>query len=139
MTMEDKVDLKTAEAEFDKFVELWDIDGEVEEMDQDDRQGFLDQKRRFVRAVRAGRAVVDEKGGVEYRFIAIVNELDSISLKIPKGVSYMAMDRYKERQNMHKMQAFMADMSGQPVKVFANMDGRDMKFCMAVVTLFLGS
>jgi len=134
-----EVDKKTAMVEFNKFVDLWDIDGDTEEMDDDDRAGFEDQARRIVRAIRKGRACVEDDGALGYTLIDEVNGVSTIKLKIPRGASYMAMDRYKDRQNMHKLMAYMADMSGQPVKLFSNMDGRDMKFCMAVVTLFLAS
>jgi len=135
-----KINLKTAEAEFLRFVEAWDIDADLEDMEVEDQKSFEDQKRRIVKAIKKGRAIISDDGKtVEYKLLEPVHDHTSIKMKIPRGSSFMAMDRYKEKQQIHKMNAFMASSSGLPVQVFSNMDGRDLKFCMGIALLFLAS
>lgn len=135
-----KINHKTAEAEFTRFVEAWDIDADLEDMEVEDVKSFEDQKRKIVKAIKKGRASISEDGTiVNYNLIVPVLDNTAIIMKIPKGDSFMAMDRYKEKQQIHKMYAFMAASSGLPVQIFTNMDGRDLKFCMGISLLFLAS
>ena len=134
-----KVDKKTAEQDFNCFAEAWEIDTDVEEMTQEDRDSFNDQKRKIVKAIRIGRASVDGKGDIAYVLKEPVHSVDSLTLTMPRGEGYMEMDRYKEQQSVRKFMAVMGHMSGKPVKVFSDMSGIDVKFCMAVSTLFLAS
>jgi hypothetical protein len=136
---ENKVDQKTAEQDFSRFVDIWEIDSDVESMNEDDRKSFEEQKRKIVKAIVIGRASVDQDGNIAYSLKDPVNGLDSVTLKMPRGEGYMEMDRYKEQASVHKFMAVMGSMTGKPVKVFSNMSGIDLKFCMAVSALFLAS
>lgn len=134
-----KVDKKTASVDFDRFAAAWEIDTDVEDMPQEDRQSFEDQKRKVVKAICIGRAAVQENGDIAYTFKDAVHGVDSVVLTMPRGEGYMEMDRYKDQQGVHKFMAVMGHMTGKPVKVFSGMSGIDLKFCMAVSTLFLAS
>jgi hypothetical protein len=134
-----KVDKKTAEAEFNRFADAWEIDRDVEGMTTEDRQSFEDQKRKVIKAICIGRATVGDTGDISYTFKEAIHGVDSVTLTMPRGEGYMEMDRYKEQQGVHKFMAVMGHMTGKPVKVFSGMGGIDLKFCMAVSTLFLAS
>ena len=134
-----KMTLVVAEAEFERFVEEWDIDGNIDAMSGETREDFEQQKSRIVRQILLGNAAVDEKGNVIYTLRHPQGSLTEIKFNVPNGAAYIAMDKYKERQGMHKMYAFMGEATNQPPALFSNMDGRDIKFCMGVTLLFLGS
>lgn len=134
-----KVDHKTAGQDFNRFAEAWEIDTVVEDMKQEDRDSFEDQKRKVVKAIMIGRAAVGEDGNIVYNLKDPVHGTDAVTLRMPRGEGYMEMDRFKEQQGVRKFMAVMGHMTGKPVKMFADMSGIDIKFCMAVSTLFLAS
>lgn len=134
-----KMTLAVAETEFDRFVDEWDIDGNIDAMSGETREDFDQQKNRIVQQILKGNAVVDEKGNVTYILRHPQGSLTEVKFSVPNGAAYMAMDKYKERQGMHKLYAFMGESTNQPPALFSNMDGRDIKFCMGVTLLFLGS
>ena len=133
------VDKKTAGEDFNRFATAWEIDTDVADMKQEDRDSFEDQKRKVVKAIMIGRAAVDEDGNIVYGLKDQVHGVDSVTLRMPRGEGYMEMDRFKEQQGVHKFMAVMGHMTGKQVKVFSGMSGIDIKFCMAVATLFLAS
>ena len=139
--MEEKMAREAAEHDFKTFAEAWDIDDDVDGMvDEDDKESFRLQAGRIIRKIRKGQAVVDEGGAVlRYTLLEAQGSVEVLTFNIPKGQAWSSMDRYKDRQNIGKLNAFMADMTDQSPSLFAKMDGRDLKFCQAVTNLFLGS
>jgi len=134
-----KVDLETAENEFKRFVEEWEIDDDISTMDVESKEDFERLKRRIVRAVMKGRAVIDENGDIIYTLRKSVNDIETLHFKLPYGIAYLSMDRHKDRQNVHKMNGILGNIVSQDPKIFAKMQGPDYKFCLGVVQLFLGS
>jgi hypothetical protein len=130
-----KVDRETAERDFETFAEEWGIDTDLEDMDEESRDGFEQHKRRIVRAIMSGNAVVD---GHKLSYTPL-GDSDEITFKRPKGRALLAMDNAKESQHMRKMFEFLGSVTGQAPKVFSNMDGRDLKLCSSVASLFLVS
>jgi len=135
-----KVDKKTAEAEFNRFVEAWDIDNDVSEMTEEDRSDFENHSRKIIRAIRKGLVEINIEGDVVKYFLQKpVHETTFLEFKIPTGEAWIAMDRYKDQKSIHKFNAFVASSTKKPVQIFASLDGRDMKFAQAVAVLFLAS
>ena len=136
----DTLSPEVAEKEFDRFVELWDIDGEVESMDEESRDGFEEHKRRLVRGLRGGSITVDEEGlvTIQLRWPTLEN-LAEVVCKPPGGDAMLGWDKYKDRQQVHKLNSFLGSMCGQSPAIFARMDGRDLKAVQTVALLFLGS
>ena len=134
-----KVDQKTAEQDFKRFADAWEIDTDVADMSPDDLTSFEDQKRKIIKAIKKGRASVRDNGDITYVLKEPVHGVNEVVLSMPRGEGYMEMDRYKEQASVHKFMAVMGSMTGKPVKVFSGMGGIDLKFCMAVSTLFLAS
>jgi len=135
----EKVNTETALQEFDRFLEAWDIDADVADMEEEDLKSFEDCKRKIVRAIKLGRASLNDDGSLSYVLIEAVGATSEIKMKIPSGSSYMSMDKHKDRKSIHKLYSFMAEASGTAPAIFSKMDGRDIKFFMGVSLLFLAS
>ena len=130
---------EVAEKEFSDFVDAWDIDANTDAMSGEDREAFAQQKAKIVTQIMKGSACIDEDGNISYRLKKPQGSITEIVFRIPTGEAYMKMDQYKDRQNVHKMYAFMGSMTKQAPVIFSAMDARDTKFCMGVTLLFLGS
>ena len=130
-----KVDRETAEREFDRFVEAMDLDGDSSEWDEDDRKGYDLQKGKVISAIMSGSLVVNEDG--EPVFNPTVDG-DALTFSEPTGAALMAMDRKKKAEDMGKLFAMMAAITGVHPGTFAKMKNRDLKVCMAITTLFMG-
>ena len=134
------VDHLQAEMEFDKFCEAWYIDNEVDTMKSDeDRDSFLKCKREIIRYVRDGHANFSEDG-TEVKLVLrkVVLGKEEVSLKVPTGTAFMAMDQYKEGKHVHKFHAFMADVAKVSPVMLSKMSGIDIRFFQQVFSLFLG-
>lgn len=130
-----KVDRETAELEFERFVEAMDLDLDPAEMDEEDRKGLDIQKGKILSAIMAGSLVINEDG--EPVFTPAV-EGDQIKFPEPTGAAFMAMDRKKKTEDMGKLFAMMAAITGTHASTFAKMKNRDLKVCIAITTLFMG-
>lgn len=137
-----KVSAEVAEAEFERLVKGWDLDVDPEFMDEADVEGLKPLKRRIVRDLIRGNAVVSENGRSVTYTIQDTEEFEALKeleFKVPKGSAIASFDRTKEQQQIAKLNLYMAAMTGQSSKIFSQMSEIDLKFCRALVTLFLGS
>lgn len=136
-----KITLEVAEAEFERFAARWDLDSAVEEFeDEDDRKSFLDLRRRLVRKIMSGLLVVGGDGELSYELMnPVSDQFTSVRFKMPTGAAMIAWDKFKDRQNVHKFNAFLGACTGQTPAMFAKMQLSDYKVCQAVALLFLGS
>lgn len=132
-----KIDRETANDLFSNFCEDWELDCDESGMTQDDKIDFDSQKAKIVNAVMKGRLVYENEI-LTYTVSSKSSDAGKeIEIKRPLGAAYMEMDRFKEREGVHKTYAVLAYMTGQPSSFFAKLDGIDLKPFMAVVTLFL--
>jgi hypothetical protein len=136
--METVCDQKTAESEFDRWVEVSRIDMDVEGLDSDDALDSEANKHKIVKAIMDGRLVISEDGFAVFTppgrdpITFDKNEEDLLGatdrVKVSKG---------KEFQ-VKKLYAMLAAWSGTSVATFAKgMHQADRKVCIALVTLFL--
>jgi hypothetical protein len=137
--MEWKVDNETANAEFERFCDLWEIDSDIESMSNDDKSGFESQKSQLIKAIKRGRLSVNDDGTLNYTFsdFSEKNKGETITIKRPKGSAYMEMDGFNDKQMIRKTYAILAGMTGKAVSYYSNVDGVDLKALQAVITLFL--
>ena len=133
------IDRKTAEAEFDRYCEVNDIDCDMSAMTDDERKDFEPIKKRFVKACMQGRVKVD---GINLQYT--ISDFSPppfngqiVTTKRPGGNSFMEMDGYKETQSVHKMHGFLAAMTGQEKSFFSKIDGKDWHFLRDIAVLFL--
>lgn len=136
--MSEKVALEVAEVEFLRFADIWDIDADTEDMSEEDQGSFNQLKKRVIKRIMSGHASINDEGDLRYGLMYPKGELTSICFKIPTGHAYSAMSKYKEKQGIERLNAFMGDMTGLPPRFFVNIDSRDLHFCQAVAALFLG-
>lgn len=130
------VDRKTAEQEFDRFIESNEIlidDG----MGKEDRDSFLLAKNRILTAIQKGHLIVNEDGEPVYTPHR-TKDATPITFSEPSGSALMAMDRKKKDHDVGKMYSSMADMCGIDASNFSKMKMADLHVCMAVAGLFLG-
>lgn len=135
--MSDRIAKDVAEAEFDRFCELMDLDVNTEGMSVDDKRDFTVQRDRLVAAIVKGAMVIDEEGQPVYTPQRAGADVNDITFYEPTGASYMAMDNKKVGADMGKLYAAMADITRTSSGLFAKMKNSDLKVCMAVTTLFL--
>lgn len=134
--MGEKIALEVAENEFDRFVDLMDLDVNTEGMSADDKRDFSLQRDRILRAIQNGFLTVNDDGCPIYT-PQMKEDAKPITFYEPTGASYMAMDRKKVGEDMAKLFATMADMTKTSSGLFSKMKSRDLKICMAITTLFL--
>lgn len=134
-----QVDKETANECFDQFCEDWEIDNETADMTDEEKTDFEALKTKIIYAIKKGRLVFED-GSFKYTVSEKSNEKFSgqeVVIKRPLGDAYMEMDKYKDRQGVHKTYAVLAAMSKKNSSFFASLDGIDLKPLIAIVTLFL--
>jgi len=135
--MTDLIAKEVAEQEFDRFVDLMDLDVDTDGMDEDDKKSFTQQKDKLISAIQTGALVVEDTG--EPVFTPQRTEgATPIKFYEPTGASLMAMDRKKKTEDIGKLYAAMGDMTKTNAGLFSKMRMPDLKICMAITTLFLG-
>lgn len=135
MSKENKfvVDRETAKAEFDRWCDAWEIDDDVTGMDDEDKTAFEGGKAKIINAIMRGRLSLEDDNTLLFD-----TGEEKITVKIPQGAAYMEMDRYKDREGVHKAYAVLGAMTGKSPAFFARMDGRRLKPLMGIISLFLG-
>lgn len=132
-----KIDKETAELEFDRFIEMMDIDVDPEFLDDEDKKALDTQKRRIVSAIMAGSMVINDSGEPEFT-PQRSGEMETLRFREPTGAALMQMDRRKKNEDMGKLYAIMAEMAKVHSNTFAKMKMSDLRICQAVASLFLG-
>ncbi|MEE9393704.1 MAG: hypothetical protein V3W41_14470 [Planctomycetota bacterium] len=135
-----KVVLGVAEAEFERFAASWDLDTDTASMEEEDRKSFEDLQRKLVRKIVSGSLAIGDDGCATYTLMHPKSDvLTEVTFSVPTGAAVVGWDKYKDRQNVHKLNAFMGACTKQAPATFAAMDFRDLKVCQAVALLFLAS
>jgi hypothetical protein len=125
------------EQEFYNWCDANDIDRAVDGMDDDDRKAFQKIKGHFVKAVNEKRLIV-EGTKVLYtisRFSETAGEVITISR--PRGKDFIAMDGFKDSQQMQKFNAFISSIAGKEKSYTARLDVLDRQLLQDIGTLFL--
>ena len=130
------VDEETAERDFENFCLKWEMDVDPVHMNEEDEERFNKTKRLITLAIRRGRCVIEDDGVLIYTPFHSPNKND-LRFKMPDGEVIMASDSRKEGHNVERSMKVLAQLTGQSKNRFKKMDGRDFKFCQAVVALFL--
>lgn len=136
--IENAVDKETAAAEFDRFAEYWDICTDADVMTPETKEDFDLRRAQIIRLIQSGGIKINDEGQLIYT-LRFSDTSEDLTFRVPKGSAYVAFDRYKERQNMAKTFEMIGAMTAKPPKYFSNIDGRDVKFCHGMLTLFMAS
>lgn len=62
---------------------------------------------------------------------------EKITLKNPNGAAYMAMDKFKEQEGVHKTMAVASAITGQDIRWFSNIANNDYKLISNIVSFFI--
>jgi len=127
-----KLDLETAENEFDRFCENQRIDIDVDELEPDDLKAYEQHKRKIIKAIRKGLLVINDENQA-----VLTTDVHTFVFKQPKGSALLAMDRAKKGEDMKSMYNLMADICQCAPAFFSKIDGVDVNVCLAITTLFL--
>jgi len=130
---EERVALEVAEEEFGRFVDAMDLDLDPQNMSEEDREAFEQQKRFFLNAVREGRLSVDERGQPVFQ----PSSGGPLTFREPNGAALMEMDKGKRNENQRKLHLLMAAVTKSPAARFAKMPKRDLKVCTAIVIFLM--
>lgn len=137
----EKVAREVAEAEIDRFLEMMDLEQNLESLSAEGRDEFNRTRERLVNAVCNGRLVVNENGEpvltVELKRADGEVETRDLRFREPTGATYMQADKKKEGENMAKMFAMFAEMTRTDIKTFSRLRGSDVRICTALGGLFL--
>ena len=136
-TKSTKIGREVAEQEFQRFVDLMNLDVEESYLNDEDKAGLATNRHRFIRAVEAGSLVVDESG-IPIFTPQKSDHCDPITFYEPTGASLMSMDRKKEGADVGKMFTIMADFTKTDQGRFAGLKIADLNVCMAISMLYLG-
>ncbi len=132
------IDIDTANAEFDRFVECMDLDLDTADMDSEDLTAFNKQKNRILKVIQNGHLIINEKGEMVYTpSNPDSKHKDAITFHERTGASLMAMDGKKKNYDVAKTYAVMANMCHVHQSVFASMVGIDGKVCEAIFALLM--
>lgn len=136
--MENPVAKDMADAEFERFAELMDLDLDTSGMDSEDLTQFTKLKNRVIRAIEKGALVINDNGEAVYTPQNTKSKCqDSLTFHERTGASLMAMDGKKKNHDIAKTYAVMADMCKVPVNTFAGLVGIDVKVCEALFALLM--
>ena len=129
------VDKETAELEFNRFCDAWDIENEIaDENDFEEKQDSADfekAKRTIVNAIMSGRLILNDDSLPEFT----TRNDQVVKFKGPTGETYTAMDKRKDP--LAKMVISLSQLTGRSPVVFNRMDKRDFVVCKAIWLLFL--
>jgi len=133
------IDKQTAEEEFARFCEAWEIDDDVDEMKEEDREDFNGLKNKVTTAIKRGRLIFNSDDTFEYKVSkhSKDKEGDKLTISPPKGEAFMETDRHKEKELMKKSFSFLANMTGKSVPYFHNLNAIDIRPIQAIMTLSL--
>lgn len=137
MSKDFKVSKKQAELEFENFADAMDLDVDLDSMQEDDKKEFQKVKDKIIKAIMIGSLTFNDNN--EPVFTPQRSEENKpLTFREPKGSTFKCMDGHKDNQNMGKMFAIMAEMTGTTAGTFSKLSGQDFKVCTAIVTVFLG-
>lgn len=128
------LDKKFAEEEFQRWIDLMDIDMDVEGLDENTARDRLEEKRIVVRAIRRQMLAVEDDGTLIFN----VSEGSPIKIKRPRISARRAMDRKKDSHMQGKMLAYMSAVTGVSDATLNKMYESEGKVLQSLFSLFLG-
>jgi hypothetical protein len=132
-------EITLAEQEFINYCEANEIDHDESGMDDDSRADFVKIKKRFMKAVDAKRLIVDGTKLVYTVSKFSPSSGEQITVCRPAGRDFIAMDGFKDTQQMQKFNAFIASICGKEKSYISRLDIVDRQFLQDVGTLFLAA
>lgn len=136
--IEYKLDDETARAELDRLADTMDIDLTIDEsLEEKERKESQKNIDNVVKAIRRGSLIVNENGEAVFTPTRSQN-VAPITFREPTGSTFLAADKYGEKQKMHKLYAMIAEMTGVENSTFSRLKKPDLLIVIAVGSIFLG-
>ncbi|MCL2093820.1 MAG: hypothetical protein FWH12_06460 [Treponema sp.] len=130
------------EQEFRSYCEANEFDYDELGMDEDSRRDFVKIKKRFMKAVKEKRIVVDGE-----KIIYTVSDRSpkdmagtKLTISRPNGRTLLAMDGHKDTQQQTKLMSYMAALCRIPrneISKISSLDKKDHQIIQDVAILFL--
>ena len=101
-----KVDREVAERDFDRFIDCWEIDANIDLMSSEDKESFQQQKGRIINQNVNGRATINDAGMIAYTLAHTTGpdgEAIELVFTIPKGVAYIGMDKLRSSLSLRSV------------------------------------
>lgn len=134
-TLETNVSREVAEAEFERFAEAARLDlGKPR--NENDRRSVADDRELFVYQVMRGRISVDEDGWPTVHTDSEALPVVRFSSR-PRVTNYRAMDKVKATNEIGKMLAMIADVTGVPTALLNGLEQADFENVSLTFGLFL--
>lgn len=134
-----EISKEQAEQEFDDWREACDLVFDVQDLSDEQALLVTSTKRRFIKAMTAGRLVVD---GDEITYTVSDKSPEGfagkeIKIKNPGARLRLAMDGFKDNQQAEKEIAGMSAITGQDVGFFRRIYTTDFNLIEGIMGLFM--
>lgn len=131
---------EAAEKEFERWAESQDF--EFDNLDEKNATAVAGFRKTLVKSFMKGTLVFNDDGNLEYT----VSERspsgyagDKVTITSMTGKVWMAMDGYKDTEQMHKIVAAASAITGKDHSWFSQLSGKDFNLFASVVGLFLNA
>jgi len=134
-----EINKELAEQEFENWREACDLDFDVQYLSNDQAALVANTKRRFIKAMAAGRLVIEDDV-----IIYTISEKSPegfagkvIKIQNPGAKLRLAMDGFKDNQQAEKEIAGMSAITGQDVGFFRKLYTTDFNLIEGIMALFI--
>ncbi|MBQ6782298.1 MAG: hypothetical protein IJP62_13895 [Treponema sp.] len=129
-----------AEKEFERWVNLANID--LSGYAEDEVVAFLKIKKRISNAFKNGSLFVNDDGTLEYE-VSQASPAgyagDKVKISGLNGRAWLAADKYKSEEQIHKLIAVASAITGKDTGWFANLASGDFLIFTNIVSLFMNT
>ena len=125
-----------AQEDFNRFMEMWDIDTDRDFMDADTVKNFDEIERQVIREIMRGRFIVRDDDAVFKLKEGSFDNLSEVTLTAPRFGALVKTDQHKAGQDIKKMNELISALTGQPPATIAKLTFADGMFLQACANLF---
>lgn len=133
--MDYKLDVKTAQEEFETLCEVMEVDADPQDLSEEEEASFSGIRRTLIKGIRLGRVALQPDETIV--FTQKYNGGGTVTMTPSTGAVKQAVDSVKAGRLVGKSFAMLGAACGCDAKVFANMHDRDLKFIESAFVLFL--
>ena len=125
-----------------KEIERWaeDKDIDIYVVDRDGKRILDASVPRLLKEIQRGSLYLND----DCDFVYVISSKspegyagEKLTLINPTGAAYMAMDKFKEQEGIHKTLAVASAITGQDIRWFANLANNDYKVVSIIVGFFI--
>lgn len=127
-----QISRETAEREFQKIVDYY----EIEEFDREDQQDLFDQsKSKLVKAIQKNRLKIDDENGL--KITQTTKSGENLEYREIDGRAKQAMSKAKEGDHAGKMYAMLGSLCGGGPDLIMKLKGPDLSTAESLGAVFL--